>query len=67
MEIFAINFNWDVNLGGLVALGGVLVAMYKMHISNIRRMDSLETKVSLMWTAFKRRFRVSEQEEEDGE
>jgi hypothetical protein len=56
--------NWNIDAGDLLTLGGMLITLYTMHKSNIKRIAGMEFRVGLMWKHFARRFDLPENLEE---
>lgn len=50
------TFNTDVNLGNLITIASFIVTIYTLHRQNIKRIESIDFKVGLMWKQFSRRF-----------
>lgn len=47
-------FDPTINIGGIVDLIAVLVVLFKMHNSNVNRLDSIEARLDIVYEWFKR-------------
>jgi hypothetical protein len=47
-----LKFNWDVNVGTIIAIITFLVSLYTFHISNVRRYERIETKLNILFEWF---------------
>jgi hypothetical protein len=59
------NLNWTVDIGNVLTAVGLLVAFYIAHIQNIRRLEQIETKLSMMYSWFVRRVVNGREESQD--
>lgn len=67
MPLALVSFNTDISLGTVLAAASVIFALYKFHISNVTRITTIESRVTLMWSVFKQRFNISDEEEQEVE
>lgn len=54
------HFSSDINLGTLLGVGTLLIAFYTFHMQNIKRIHVIQTRVNLMWNAFRKRFDIDD-------
>lgn len=48
------TFDWTINVGGVIALASLIVTLFTLHASNIRRIAKMEEKIDVMYTWWKR-------------
>ncbi len=54
------NFSYNIDLGNILTLVGMLVSLYSFHKSNVKKIAGIEFRVGLMWKHFAKRFDLPE-------
>jgi len=49
------QFDWTINVGTLIAAGGLLVVFIGAHVQNRTSIQEIQTKVDLLYKWFERR------------
>ena len=53
------RFDWTVNLGNVIVGVGLFLGFLSAHIQNIKKLQDIETKVSMMFNWFQNRMNKS--------
>lgn len=61
--ISAMRLDGTISLGNLLTFVGMLIALYGFHISNVKRIMTINFRVNQMWNVFKKRFNISDESE----
>jgi hypothetical protein len=54
------KFNWEINLGNLIAVAAMMITLYGFHMSNVKRFLKLEFQVRQMWGSFRKKFHIDD-------
>ncbi len=55
-----VHFDWSISFGTVISLAVILFTFYKFHMANVKRFLTIEFQVAQMWSVFRRRFNVDE-------
>ena len=47
-----ITFDWNISLGSIVSLATLLTVFLRAHVTNIKRIQKIETQVELLYSWF---------------
>lgn len=48
------TFDFSVNVGTVISAVGLVITLMKLHNSNVRRMEQIETKMDLIYRWFEK-------------
>lgn len=58
-----VSFEPRIDVGTILAVATLMFTFYRYHNSNISRLQKIETRVELMWSALKNRLNMSDNDE----
>jgi hypothetical protein len=47
------DIKWDISVSTLVSVGSILLVVWKIHSTNIKKIQDIETKLDMMFDWFK--------------
>lgn len=61
------TFDNHIDLGNILTLFGLAIIFWRVHISNVKRINKIEFRVTMMWHIFARKFDLPENLDEPDE
>lgn len=58
------SFDPSISLGNLIALGGFLVSLVTLHVSNVKRLEVMSTKLDIIFEWWRNREKERQNREE---
>lgn len=46
------RFEWTINIGSVAEVLTIVVALYAMHMQNVRRLEKIEERLNIMFRWF---------------
>lgn len=59
------KLEWTINIGNILVAVGLLAGFFAAHIQNVRRLQSIETRVEMLYEWFRRRVLGAERSDDD--